>query len=259
MRVVHCLYILAFFCLFLSEARANSVDPSQLTLYQVLNLPQDATKQQISAAQISLAKKYAAIQTADARRWMLAVQKAYQVLSDPESRMIYDFQLSESRSHARRSEKYNTQTMLEEIVRFMQTRGYQLTNETLVGLQTFLLSKIGDPKFMIHPRQRQVFYNDLMDLLQKSENSGASARTLRATLIVILDLLIKYQDPMGIERLDQLYVKWGEFIRLATPGQNTFHFEERMHFIEVLEAKYHRRVPTPSADICVGHLVDKRV
>lgn len=259
MRIVYCLYTLILFCIFSSTSFADALDPFKLSYYQVLNVPENATIEQIRAARQAIVSQYVDAKTPEGRAWVIAANRAFDGLGDPESRTAYDFKVSVPPVSSTGGDHYHADNMLREIIEFMSPKKGPLTNQLLVELQTLLLKRMGNPQFMIHPRQRSVFYNDVAKLIKAVDAQNVPAFASRPTLIVTLDLLIKYQDPIGLELLDSLYLKWEERIRRAYPGNNTFHLQERIHFVEVLEGKYKRYVPKPhlQQQICVGHLIDQ--
>ena|GEM_PF-6134277 len=258
MRIVYCLYILATFCTFAVTSFADdSVDPFTLTYYQVLNVPENADLPEIRAAYRQRIAEYSTTQTPEGRAWRVAINRAYDGIGDVHSRVLYDFKVPAPPMSSTGGDHYHTDEMLQEITSFISARPKEITGQLLVDLETLLLKRMGNPQFVIHQRQRNVFYKDVERLIDAPVLTGFASEAVR---IVCLDLLIKYNDSVGLNLLDKLYLKWETRIRLSRPGDDVgFHMRRRLELIDILEGKYRRYVPTSfmKQQICVGHLIDK--
>jgi curved DNA-binding protein CbpA len=75
-------------------------------LYSVLNLSRRANSKDIKAAYWALAKQFHPDVNAgdqDAERWTKEINRAYEILRDPDARAAYDLELARQRAKARRS------------------------------------------------------------------------------------------------------------------------------------------------------------
>ena len=75
-------------------------------LYSVLNLSRRANSKDIKAAYWALAKQFHPDVNAgdqDAERWTKEINRAYEILANPDARAAYDLELARQRAKARRS------------------------------------------------------------------------------------------------------------------------------------------------------------
>lgn len=182
MRIVHCLYILGLFWAFAGPNFALAKDPLQLSYYDVLSVNKDASFEQIKAARNELAKKYLNDPSPEGHVWMVAINRAYGVLKNPETRAAYDLESRPSRPASQPAE----------------------TPQSPDPLEDWILSRFGNPDAMVSDRQRSVFYHDVFHLIQLNQSKSADP-VARRIVIAGLQLLLKRHDPIGLQLFDQFY------------------------------------------------------
>jgi hypothetical protein len=228
-------------------AGATNASPNGLSYYEILGVSKDATQQELRDARNAKAKQYHGDlnQNPAARQWMTAVNEAYGTLSDAKNRAIYDFKLNKDAAPSPEKNRTPQPRELHESLVQMFSSQRPLSPALLADAQMFLVQNLGNPAKMASARQKQLFYQDLRALILIATTRSPFLHS-DTILAIEVDLLLRFRDVAGENILDELYVDWERRIRLGYPDEPALlHLPVWMEILEIVEAKYGRRVPKP--------------
>lgn len=268
-RVVHFIYTLGLI-LSLLPSLASGNQPAKKDYYKTLEVDRAAPHDAIKAARNRLLLQFHTDinPTPEALQRTLDIIEAYSVIGEEGLRAIYDFEVADEPKTAERSadaqEKFSPREIVKRLDAFFPIkRGITTTDLRLA--YNFLLSKLGNPEFMIHFRQRNLFYQDVAALLKIATNRVTEdPYPHRGVIAVLLNALIRKRDPIGERWFDEYYSQWENTVESRTP--NDPHISMAPFWLEladIVEMKAGRVVPKPSAsptqhNSCRKHLVDRQ-
>ena len=100
---------LRVFCVSVGAKPDQKIDQARATLYDLLGVPRDVTSEQIKSTYRQLARRYHpdvqrhdGLSLEESTKRFIEVQEAYEVLSDPQRRAMYDFEMLHPTSSLKR-------------------------------------------------------------------------------------------------------------------------------------------------------------